>query len=119
MPPVDLYATTTLISEPPGGLQMVILQLAHKAAVQQAGEAAEEAAGLRASAQQHAWAQRLLNTLLSEQLQQNQIRAAQMQSMLQKQAGPVGMSLHNTGVVHADSDYSDDHELSASDFATP
>ncbi|KAK9868279.1 hypothetical protein WJX84_000974 [Apatococcus fuscideae] len=51
-----------------------ILQQARQAAVEQAGEAAREAEGLRASARQHAWSQRLLDTLLSDQLQQNQQR---------------------------------------------
>ena len=69
---------------------MEILQSARQAAVDQAGEAARKAEGLQASARQHAWGQRLFDTLLTDQLHRNQECAEKLRTLLAPPARPGG-----------------------------
>lgn len=95
-------------------LQLEILQHARQAAVDQASEAAREAEELRASARQHAWAQRLLNTLLADQLQQNQDRAQALRMLLEHAAMPCSQPEGQPETTISDEDGSECNEQSPS-----
>lgn len=95
-------------------LQLEILQHARRAAVEQASKAARQAEELRASARQHAWAQRLLDTLLADQLQHNQDRAQALRTLLEHAAIPGSQTEGQPGSTTSDEDDSEYNEQSPS-----
>ena len=90
------------------------MQHARQAAVDQASGAAREAEELRASARQHAWAQRLLDTLLADQLQHNHNRANALRTLLEHAAVPGSQTEGQPGSTISDEDDSDINEQSPS-----